>query len=460
LVLGGGEVKLLELTNAFAVFARGGNYLPTVSILKVEDSRGTILEKYEAPEPEQILNEGVAYQINSILTDNISRSFIFGTSGPLVVPGHTVAVKTGTTNDSRDGWCIGYTPSLAVGVWSGNNDNTPMTTGVASYYTSAPLWNEFMSEMLKDKPDEQFKKPKNIVTLEVDALTGLLPTKNCPGNRKKEIFVKNLNEPTENCDKVYTTVKIDKISKKLATELTPEAAIIEKTFIVIHSEFPNRPNWENPVVAWAKKNGYYNPPPTEYDDVHIEKNKPTITITSPENGALVSGNFNIEVSATAPKGVKQIAFYIDDFLIGKKTSPPFSITYNTNSQSGNKIIKVILLDKIYFTAEATISVTFNPDTQPPNEISNLNANAESGKISLSWTNPPDFDLSKVFIYRGVNPDFTPGEENKIAQIVVTPNLNSNFIDTNINPGTYYYIIKTVDRTGNQSMGVSIAVIAP
>ena len=157
LVLGGGEVSLLELTGAYSVFANNGERNPITGILKIEDKDGNILEEF-FPHPQQVLDRNIALLISDIISDNNARAPMFGTASPLYFPGRQVAVKTGTTNNYRDAWVIGYTPSFAAGVWVGNNDNTSMEKKVAGFI-AAPLWNAFFTEALKKLPVEEFEKP-------------------------------------------------------------------------------------------------------------------------------------------------------------------------------------------------------------------------------------------------------------------------------------------------------------
>lgn len=157
LALGGGEVSLLDMTSAYSVFANDGIRNPYAYILKVEDSSGKTLEEYSQHQ-ERVIPEQTARQISDVLSDNIARAPAFGDSSYLYLPGYSVAVKTGTTNDYRDAWVIGYTPTLSVGAWAGNNDNTPMEKRVAGFII-APLWNTFMKEALQLVPNESFTKP-------------------------------------------------------------------------------------------------------------------------------------------------------------------------------------------------------------------------------------------------------------------------------------------------------------
>lgn len=157
LVLGGGEVSPLELTGAYSVFANNGIRNPIAGILRIEDKNGNVLEKFSS-RPQQALDKNIALLISDILSDNNARSPAFGEMSWLYFPDRPVAVKTGTTNNYRDAWVMGYTPNIAVGVWAGNNDNTPMQKKVAGFI-AAPLWNAFLLEVFKTLPKEEFEKP-------------------------------------------------------------------------------------------------------------------------------------------------------------------------------------------------------------------------------------------------------------------------------------------------------------
>ena len=155
LVLGGGEVTLLDETSAYGVFANDGKRNPANGILKIIDSSGNITFE-SSPKDEQVIHQQIARKIDSILSDNGARSLVFGTGSKLHIPGRTVAAKTGTTQDFHDAWIVGFTPSVVTGVWVGNNDNTAMSSGADGSYVAAPIWNDYMSEILKSYPDENF----------------------------------------------------------------------------------------------------------------------------------------------------------------------------------------------------------------------------------------------------------------------------------------------------------------
>jgi membrane peptidoglycan carboxypeptidase len=159
LVLGGGEVSLLEITNAYGVFANNGIYSKPTGIIEVRDSDNTILEKY-SPNQKQVLSEEVTSLISSVLSDNVAKIPSYGSinSSPFYFGDRPVAAKTGTTNDYRDVWVIGYTPSLVLGMWGGNNDNTPIDKKVAGLVL-APIWHKAFVAGLATSSIEYFPEP-------------------------------------------------------------------------------------------------------------------------------------------------------------------------------------------------------------------------------------------------------------------------------------------------------------
>jgi len=187
LTLGGGEVKMVDMATAFGVFANSGYRINLHPILKVSDKTGKVLEEYKPPlSPifgKKVLPDGVAYIISDILADNGARLMEFGDNSELKIPGQTVSVKTGTTNDFRDNWTIGYTPSFLVAAWVGNDDNSRMSGLVSGITGAAPIWNDIMSHLLKGRTPEPMSRPPDIIQKSVCSDTGLLPsatTTPCP----------------------------------------------------------------------------------------------------------------------------------------------------------------------------------------------------------------------------------------------------------------------------------------
>ncbi len=162
LVLGGGEVKLLDMVSAYGVFAAEGLQVSPTAILRIEDSQGQILEETQKT-PKRVLEPEHCRLLNNILSDNAARAPIFGANSPLYIPDYEVAAKTGTTQDYKDAWAIGYTPSLVAGAWAGNNDATSMAQRPAVMLAGS-IWNSFMGQALALKPKENFEKPQFVIT--------------------------------------------------------------------------------------------------------------------------------------------------------------------------------------------------------------------------------------------------------------------------------------------------------
>lgn len=319
LVLGGGEVKLLEHTNAYSAFAREGEIHAVTAILKVEDKNGKILEEFK-DKKEKVFEANIARMINDIMSDNSARAYIFGEKNWLVLGNRPVAAKTGTTNDNRDAWTVGYTPSLVTGVWVGNNNNQEMKAGADGSVVAAPIWNAYMKKVLGDTPIEEFKKPEI-------KLTG------------KPVLDGNIEGGIK--------IKIDKASGLLATEKTPANFIEEKTFKQAHDilyyikkddplgDAPQNPAddpqfqlWEDRVQKWAATNSIAtSSPPTEYDNVHILENIPQLKVLSPANKeSIINQTLSVAVELSAPRGINRTEYYFDNNLAFMNYSYPFNFT--------------------------------------------------------------------------------------------------------------------------------------
>ena len=189
LTLGGGDVSLLELTSAYSVFANYGKRIPPVAILKIVDFQGNVIYQYQPPQGEQVIRAEHAFLISSIISDNDARSWMFGRNSVLNLP-FQVAAKTGTTNDFRDNWTLGYTPDLVTGVWVGNADYTPMvnTTGLTG---AAPIWSAFMTyavPYVSNNAPTPFTIPPGIVEKVICATSGTEPSNTCRGGERNEFF--------------------------------------------------------------------------------------------------------------------------------------------------------------------------------------------------------------------------------------------------------------------------------
>ncbi len=239
LTLGGGEVTMLDMAKAFGVFANTGIKRDLVAILKVEDKNGKILQDFKDPNltediesPLQyvssllisgpkVLSAETSFLISHILLDNNARSDAFGSSSYLNIPNHAVSVKTGTTDDKRDNWTIGFTPNFLTVVWVGNNDNTPMHPYLTSGVTgAAPIWNKIMTYVLKNQPDLWPKQPPDITGAKICSITGKLPPNGDPNTSdygcgiRYEYFIKD-TVPTDR-EQLKQTIAVDKNSQKMA----------------------------------------------------------------------------------------------------------------------------------------------------------------------------------------------------------------------------------------------------
>lgn len=264
LVLGGRETTLLDEVKAYGVFANKGIRKDVVSILKVTDNKGKKLYERKETDGKRVLSEGIAFIISHILLDNVARSQEFGLSSYLVIPGKTVAVKTGTTDEKRDNWTVGYTPSYVVGVWVGNNDNSKMNPRIASGLTGASsIWHKLMVMVLKGKANEEFIKPDDVNAVIVDAFTGGLPRDGQA--TRSEYFIKG-TEPT-----LVSQIYQNKDGKDF---------YVFKEDDPVSTEGTNR--WQEGINAWIeqfhKDDEKYHPPGDIMDKKKEEKKEdPTAT---------------------------------------------------------------------------------------------------------------------------------------------------------------------------------------
>lgn len=206
LTLGGGEVKMTEMTVVYGILANQGIKVELAPVLEVKDYKGKVLEKLEIGK-ERVLDPEITYLLTDILKDNQARTPAFGPNSALVIPGNEVAVKTGTTSNKRDNWTIGYTKDFLAAVWVGNNDNSPMSHVASGVTGASPIWHQIMLWLLKDKESHHFSQPTGLVKVSVCSLNGLLPCEGCP--TKEEYFLPG-TAPTQHCKMEKEEEKRDK----------------------------------------------------------------------------------------------------------------------------------------------------------------------------------------------------------------------------------------------------------
>ncbi len=280
LTLGGGEMKPLELTAAYAALANGGLYMPAQPILWVETTKGEILIDNRQPQGKQAVAPELAYLISSILSDTKARCLVFSCPNKLELEDRPVAAKTGTTNDNHDAWTVGYTPDLAAGVWIGNNDNTEMD-GVAGAGGAAPIWNAFMRRAHETIPPHSFPRPAGVIEREVCAFSGAEPSPYCP-EKRVEVFSVNHLPPKADQD-WFQQVEIDGNSGLRANQFC-RANVYTKVMVVL--DFIHDPGGQAWLRQWAAERGIEVAP---QDYCTVGEKSPDVSITSPKNGEEVHG---------------------------------------------------------------------------------------------------------------------------------------------------------------------------
>ncbi len=364
MVLGGCEVNPLEHTNAYATLADNGVYHAPVSILQVTDPNGNSLFQWQPNEGTVAIKPELAATISNVLSDNDARAYMFGAVNNLTLPDRKVAAKTGTTNDTKAVWTMGYVPSLAVGVWVGNSDNSPMTG--TSNKLAAVVWNQFMRAALASTTPESFPVP--------------------PANDATKPVLRG----TDNGIKL----SVDTLTGKIATSSTPPNLIVEKLFLPPHDILfyvdkddprgpapanpgndPQYDRWEAGLQDWVRRmNEAGTPvsleePPTEYDSSAsvAPEQMPTVQINSPMNGAILnSRSLNFQINAAAPRGVKQVVYYIDGAQVASSNQYPFGTTYYAKFlEKGQHTLRVYAVDDIGNTGITESTFDLEAEFDPP-----------------------------------------------------------------------------------------------
>jgi len=348
LVLGGGEVKLLDHTNAFSPFANNGILHTPVSVLRVEDSTGRVLEEWKQDRGQEVLKPEIAATMSNVLSDDPARAYTFGAGGVLTLPGRPVAAKTGTTNNYVDAWTVGYTPRIVAGVWAGNTGNQPMQRGASGSLVAARLWNLFMREAVKNDPVEQFPTPP-------------------PNTAQKPVL--------RGSSGGMVTVQVNKITGRLVSDLTPEHLIEERSFLQPHSilhyvkkddprgEAPTNPEndpqylaWEKGIQEWMERkrntdpdwNPTFEDPPTEQDDEYSLSMMPTLQIHFPTPGTtLTSHTITTDISVSSPRGISKVSYQINGKYVDVVQQHPFNLSHtDTTRESGEYTLTIIVEDDI------------------------------------------------------------------------------------------------------------------
>ncbi len=347
LVLGGGEVALLELASAYGVFANDGVRNPPEKILKIEDRQGQTMEQFTS-RGQGALPANTARLISDILSDDEARAPIFGRNSLLNFPGRDVAAKTGTTNDYRDAWIVGYAPNLVAGAWVGNNDNAPMEKKVAGLIV-APLWRRFFASALDRLPNEKFIAPEPTVSELPPVFRGFWAG-------GKSYF-------------------IDKISGKLATEFTPPDLKQERVVKQVHSILywlnrfadPQFPLWEEPIRQWVSQNNIAEETeaviPQTLDDVHRPELAPRVAIVLDRPAGDYRAGERLVVNLEIPASrfpVTRADFFWNNHFLGSRREPPFTFAVATDeveefTKETNEL-KVVVYDSVQNQGSASLPI--------------------------------------------------------------------------------------------------------
>jgi penicillin-binding protein 1C len=309
--LGGGEVRLLDLASAYGVLANQGVRLSPVTILKITDAQGRVLQEWKPRAGERVLDERIAYLLTSILSDNSARLATYGPNSVLQI-GRPAAVKTGTTTDFRDNWTVGYTPDLVVGAWVGNADNTPMLN-ISGVQGAGPIWHDFIRAALTGKPEADFLQPPGLARAEVCAMSGLLPTPYCPLKRS-ELFIAG-TQPAR-ADTLYQPFRIDAATGALADDSTPAARVLTQVFLVLPPE----------AQEWAHSRGIPPPPAAAGGSASGQR----LQITGPDDGTIYKisprlplASQQIAFSAVSAETLKAVVFLLNGRVVASLTAAPY-----------------------------------------------------------------------------------------------------------------------------------------
>lgn len=376
--LGAVEVRLFDLTAAYATLANNGVRVEPFSIVYIEDSKGNEIYRATEQTGTPIVPPEFAYLITNILADGAARAEEFGRGWPLELQGgRPVAVKTGTSNDSRDVWTLGYTPQLTVGVWVGNSDNTPMT-GLTGYYGAAPIWNQIMEEAHAGLGIESFQPPPGVAQAEVCRDSGTLPSPACIGRTYVEIFASSAPPPGPDQD-IFRTVLVDTYTQKLANDACANEAE-QKTFLIIGDRWAYE--WLNTDPAgnaWLTQRGLQppvGPPPTEY--CTPGEPRPNVIVAAPLQDAQVQGVIQVIGSVSMPNfsryelryglGHTPTAFsepLITEVIEHREPNALLAQLDTAVLQNGPYTLRLIVYDQFGRFVKRDIRITVNNPTLPP-----------------------------------------------------------------------------------------------
>ena len=370
MALGGAEVKLLELASAYSAFANSGTKVTPIAILKIMDRQGKTIYENKPVGSVKVLDEKVAFLVNSVLSDNNARLLTFSANSYLNLGSRAVAVKTGTTNDLRDNWTIGWTKDTIVGVWVGNNDNEKMKNVASGVSGAAPIWRRQMLEVLSVRPDKPFTPPAGVSQVEIDKISGY-PAHDGFASYK-DWFV-NGSVPT-GADPIHTRLKVCKSdNNRLADAVAiSQGNYDQKEFVVIKEKDPltAKDLWQKGIDLWTlKQTDPMYRPPTETCNSETSMD---VRIISPGDKSRVDGEeVTIRFSVASNKPVIKAELSIDGTVDQIFTDNNY--IKKVKLTTGTHTIKVLAVNSEGKEASSSISFSLNMDYPSPTPTTTVTA---------------------------------------------------------------------------------------
>ncbi|MFA6007182.1 MAG: PBP1A family penicillin-binding protein, partial [Candidatus Shapirobacteria bacterium] len=355
--LGGAGVKMIDLSSAYSAFANGGTKVDAVGILKVEDSSGRVLEEFNPTIGQKVMSPQESFIISNILSDNSARTLTFGAVNSLIIPNYQVAVKTGTTNDKKDNWTIGWTPNLLVTVWVGNNNNSPMGAIASGVSGAAPIWRQIMLYALPKRDKQDFPIPDKIVNISVDKVSGYGVHDNFPS--KTEYFIDGTQ--TNTSDPIHLMLKICKDKVGLATpEDVSNGNYNSKEYFNFKEDDPvstdGRNRWQEGIDAWINQqtNKDIYAPPQSYCRTDGTVG---VTFDQPGDHSTQNNNVDIKINTSSLKKIVKVELWVDSNSVKTWDARPFEGMINMND--GPHTLKVRATDENGASDEHQIQIGVN-----------------------------------------------------------------------------------------------------
>jgi len=479
LVLGGCEVKLIDMVQAYSVLDNLGEKYSQSVILEIRNSEGKTLYQWEKPEPVKALDKPTAYQVINVMTDRSARLKTFGSSLDI---SRKAAVKTGTTNAYLDAWTLGFVPQITAGVWAGNNNPSSMKHGGS--FVAAPIWKKFMNEVFK-LPQylqvEDWEEPEDITKMKVSTITGKLPSEFTPEDKMKEEIFTPTNLPSEiEPDTMFLTAEICDTSGLLATEYCPDYMRTTLVYTFHHAILPDLPNWEDAVQKWAKEHAsefneqseenentlgkkikYISDPseiPLEYDTTYNSssaKNAPKLKWHDKQLFSLGVGTNVFKIDIDAKNDLKDLNILLDNESVFRrkfiKDTNTITVTIFIDTEKhpidSDHTLRIFVTDNKELRGMLQTSVRIKEDIYPPivdNFLPEDKASISEGtSINISADISDNKNkLSKVEFYFDGKPlkVFTEGP----YQYELT-------LDETIHGGTHIIKIRAFDTSGNMAL---------